>query len=494
MKPSFSLAIPTRLPLLARIDSVLLALLCFAMCGQIDVKSFGRDTLKEGLGYASKTFALSLSDVLFALLILWFMARTAQLRAWKRLWWPPLPCFALLFALVLSLVHSPTIGASILAEHKIATKEVQVALVDIAQWIGYFGIAPWVLVNLLRDRRDAVLGLIRRDGLALGALVAAFAVSGVIALVQGQVVHNAPPRGLWSSPNLFAGFAAFLLPLLLEIEVGPSTRSNGATSASAPAVPRKRARKPSTALNSEEPVSRFEFLPLALTLWVLGIVWLCVASPWAAIAAWIGLLLSWLARPNVKKLRIARLALLVFVAAVFGLTWNRNPQLRGFRGEELRLASVSQKVKKRWIEWQVASRWNVPKERAFATGFGPGNYQLKIGELYQYDAVPNEEKMPPDSNNLYLVQAVSIGVLGLGALLWVLLHFWAVAWRAARKGSWLGAAVFGSLGAWMMVNPFHALVVRSAGLLLALFFALAVAADDNTPGAEASKAPEPNRV
>ncbi len=468
MKPSINnrLSSPgtpfSALPLAARLDSILLALLCFAMCGQIDVRHFGRDTLAEGLGYASKTFALSLSDVLFVLVVAWFLARTAQLRAWNRLWWPPLACFALLFALVLSLVHSPSIGASIVAEphHKLLTKEVKVALADIAQWVGYFGVAPWILVNLLRDRRSPDGTVIRRDGLAVGALVTAFVVSGVLALVQTQTFGGLAPRGMWTSPNLFAGFVAFTLPLLDEIEI---------------------------------PHPRFALVPLGLSLFCLGIVWLCVVSPWAAGAAWLGLLLSWLARPNVKRLRIARLALLVFILAFFSLTWSRNPQLRTLRAEELRLASDSQKVKKRWIEWQVASRWNLPKERAFATGFGPGNYQLNIGSLYQYDAVPNEEKMPPDSNNLYLVQAMSIGILGLATLLWVLGHFWMIAWRAAQKGSWLGAAVFGSLSAWMLVNPFHALVVRGAGLLLALFFALAVAARDNAPAEAASNEGEPNR-
>ena len=443
----------------ARLDSILLALLCFAMCGQMDVRKFGRDTLAEGLGYASKTFALSISDVLFVIVIGWFIARTIQLRAWSRLWWPPLACFALLFALLLSLVHSPSIGASIVAEHSFRTKEVKVALADIAQWIAYFGVAPWVFVNLLRDRREPDGTVIRREGIVIGALVVAFVVSGVIALVQTQINAGAAPRGLWTSPNLFAGFVAFMLPFLDEIEI---------------------------------PHPRFALVPLGLSLFCIGIVWLCLVSPWAAGAAWLGLLLSWIARPNVKRLRIARLALLVFVFAFFSLTWNRNPQLRGLRADELRLASVQQKVKKRWIEWQVASRWNKPSERAFATGYGPGNYQSKIGELYQYDAIPNEEKMPPDSNNLYLVQVMSVGILGLAALLWVLGHFWRIAWQAAQKGSWLGAAVFGSLGAWMLVNPFHALVVRGAGLLLALFFALAVAANDNARGEPASNDGETN--
>jgi hypothetical protein len=462
MKPSASLTRSDgNLPLAERLDSILLALLCFAMCSQVDVRHFGRDTLAEGLGFASKTFALSLSDVLFVGLLAWFLARTSQLKAWNRLWWPPLPCFALIFALVLSLVHSKTIGASIVAEHSWRTQEVKVALADIAQWVGYFGVAPWMLVNLLRDRRSPDGSVIRRENVAVGALVAAFVVSGVLALIQTQTFGGLAPRGLWSSPNLFAGFVAFTVPFLDEIEI---------------------------------PHPRFALVPLGLSLFCAGIVWLCVASPWAAMAAWIGLFFSWLARPNLKKLRIARLALLVFVAAFFSLTWNRNPQLRALRADEFRLASVSQKVKKRWIEWQVATRWNDPKERAFATGYGPGNYQSNIGELYQYDGIPSKEKIPPDSNNLYLVQAMSVGVLGLGALLWVLYHFWSIAWRAAQRGSWLGAAVFGSLGAWIFVNPFHALVVRGAGLVLALFFALAVAAEDNAKGEAASNDAEPNRV
>jgi len=464
----------TPLSLPARLDSILLALACFAMCGQINLHKFGRDTLAQGLGYASKTFALSLSDVVFVALVLWFLGRTAQLGAWKRLWWPPLPCFALGFALLLSLVHSPSIGASITAGHHLLTKESKVALADVAQWIGYFGVAPWVFVNLLRDRRDESRPPIKRDTLVLATLVATFGVSGLVALAQLQTFGGTAPRGLWTSPNLFAAFVAFLLPFLDEIEIKTTPRE---ASTKAPR------REPLL----DTPPNRFEYLPLGLTLFCLGIVWLCVASPWAAIAAWVGLLCSWLARPNAKRLRIARLAILLFVALVFGLSWNLNPTLRGARADELRLGSASQKVKKRWIEWQVASRWNVPKERAFATGFGPGNYQLKIGELYQYDAIPNEEKMPPDSNNLFLVQAMSIGVLGLGALLWVWVHFASLAWRAAKNGSWLGAATFGSLGAWLVVNAFHAFVVRGAGLLLALFFALAVVAWENTRANEASK-------
>jgi hypothetical protein len=142
----------------------------------------------------------------------------------------------------------------------------------------------------------------------------------------------------------------------------------------------------------------------------------------------------------------------------------------------LRISSATQKVRKEYVEWQASLGWNIPRERAFATGVGPGNYQINIGPYY--GGLPNEEKMPPDSNNLYLVQAVSLGALGLGALLWTIGHFFGMAWVTARswRDDWLAAALVGALCSWFFVNLFHAMIVRGAGLMLAFFFALAVVA------------------
>ncbi len=447
--------------LLQKLDSFLLGLAVFTLCGQIDVRHFGRDTIKEHLGYATKTYALSLSDVVFVALVLWFIARTAQLRAWNKLWWPPLPCWALLFALILSALHSPSIAAQMAAAHHLFTKESKGALADIVQWVGYFLVAPWVFVNLLRDRREGAE--VRREGIVVGALVGAFVVSGLVALLQGMLWVEGAPSGLWSSPNIFGAVVAFTLPFLDEIEI----------------------RNP-----------RFSLVPLGLSLFALGVVVLCVASPWAAGAALFGLGCATLARPNPLRLKATRLVLLLCVGVFVSVVWTRIPSLQPYRAEFATLDWTSitrpietRPVKKQFVEWQVATRWNLPRERAFVTGVGPGNYQLGIGQLYQY-GLDSPEKMHPDSNNLFLVQAMSIGILGLSALLWMLWHFGLLAWRAARTGSWMGAGIVGSMGAWMVVNSFHAMIVRGAGLLLALFFALAVVAASNNAGAEASKKAE----
>ena len=153
------------------LDGASLALLIFAMCGQIAFKRFGRDTLAEGLGYASKTFSLDFSDVAFALVALFFIIRVIQMRAWKRLWWPPLACWALIFALIISALHSPSIAKGI-AENGLGGKEVKAALADMIQWGGYFLVAPWIFVNLIWDKRDAQTNdePISRRALAIGTL------------------------------------------------------------------------------------------------------------------------------------------------------------------------------------------------------------------------------------------------------------------------------------------------------------------------------------
>jgi hypothetical protein len=434
---------------LSLLDSASLAALVVAMCSQVDVRRVGRDTMAEGLGFATKTLAVALSDVVFALVFLYFVARVVQMKAWKRLWWPPLPCFALIFALVISALHSGPVMSSVAAAvgengfgpRSLITKESKEAIAEIVQWAGYFLIAPWLFVNLLHDRRGEQF--ISRRTLALGAFTFAALASGIAALAQLQAFTESAPRGFFSSPNVYAAFLAIALPLVLESE-------------------------------SDDARTQMRFWILSLVLVFIGLA--TIASPWAMLAAGIGLFVTALARQSAMRLKAFRLAMVVGLALIAVSFWHLPASLKPQRAEFTKVGSVDQKVKKQYVEWVAALGWSAPRERVFGTGVGPGNYQGNIGVFY--NSLPNEEKMPADSNNLYLVQGVSIGILGLGTLLWVLAHFWKTAWRAAKQWptDWLGAGVAGALASWLIVNLFHALIVRGAGLVLAFLFALAVIA------------------
>jgi hypothetical protein len=213
---------------------------------------------------------------------------------------------------------------------------------------------------------------------------------------------------------------------------------------------------------------------------------LTIVSVWAMLAIVIGILVAGI----LQRLPGRTVAFVAASLAIVFLAWNAQGKLKPNRYESLRIASVTQAVKKQYIEWYAALGWAVPKGQElplgvaklhqYETGVGPGNYQQNIGPYYS--SLPNEEKMPPDSNNLYMVQAVSLGVLGLGALLWVIGHFMGQAWHrmSGVSGDWLPFGVFAALCAWLIVNVFHAGIVRGGGVVLAFILSLAVVAGSRT--------------
>ncbi len=447
----------------SRIDAALLALLILAMCSQIDPLTIGRDTFATE-GFVRKQLKIALSDIALLLAFGWFALRTSVLRAWRRLWWPPLPCWALLIAMLVAMLHSPRI-LEVIGEKMsgdlglkgliavLKAEESQGAIAEILQFGAYFVAAPLLFVNLIHDRRGG--SLIERRRFALHVFSVAVLLNVAVAAIQMMLGSGAAgsgaPRGLFGSANIYGVFSVLSLPLL-------------------------------TALVLRE--WRDALPPLIVTGVMLLLALLTIVSVWAVAALFIGVVVAGLAlrAPRRTALVLSAMAVVAFVA------WGTPSKLGANRAESARVRSGTQKVKKQYIEWYAAFGWSRPHRQEmmagvqqlsqFATGVGPGNYQGHIGPYYS--TLPNEEKMPPDSNNLYLVQAVSLGLLGLGALLWVLGHFAGVAWNAARAApwDWLGGGVFASLCAFMAVNLFHAGIVRGAGIVLAFVLSLAVVAAD----------------
>ena len=472
-----------------KFDSILLAILVVLMCSQITSFSLGENTLETGKGFASKQLFLAISDIFLLLTFAWFCLRTTTLKAWNKIWWPPLPCWALIVAMIIAALHSPSV-VNLTAQHlegihnplKIVkmllsqeAKEAKESIGEIIQFSMFFLIAPLVFVNLIHDWREGVF--ISRRRLALHAFSGALLLTTFIAffeLLSGREPKG--PNALFDSPNAYAAFLALTMPFaaahILSIWNKP--------------LP-----------------------PFIATLATIALAALTLISPWATLAIVIGILV---AGALLKQPSRALIVIGLLFAATLG-SWVISGSLHQARsdfltvystykhelkpGEAAKPADAPPDLKKQYIEWYAALGWSQPRsvsssetgERSknFATGVGPGNYQLNIGPYYT--SLPNEEKMPPDSNNLYLVQAVALGALGLGTLLWAALHFAGVALAARKKfpHDWLGAGVLASLVAAAFVNLFHALLVRGTGLTLAFLFSLAVIAWLQGEGEEISQ-------
>jgi len=434
------------------LDVITLCALIIAMCSQINLGDIGRDTTADG--YVTKQLKIALPDIALFACFAWFFVRTTVLHAWKKLWWPPFPCWALIFALIVSTLHSrPLLNAvsESMAEangwkeilKSLLVMQSKEAIAETIQFAGYFVIGPLLFVNLIHDRRSGVL--VSRRRLALWTFFLTLAAVFMYALLQlVQTKSNLEmadaPRALFSSPNAYAGFCALALPILLARILSYKTSGQWAIGLSVLAV-----------------------VGFAATL----------ISPWATLAlvcslAVVGLLLR---APRRVLPAIASGAILLL------LIWPRQGPLAPLRQEFMHVGSSTEKVRKRYIEWYVGvARLADRREAGFVSGAGPGNYQFNIGSYYS--RLPNKKKMPPDSNNLFLVQAINIGVLGLGAILWVIWYFAGVAWSSLKKYSddWLAAGVLASLLAWVFINFFHALIVRGTGMVLAFILSLAIIA------------------
>ncbi len=461
----------------AKFDTILLAVLILAMCAQLNILELGINTLKTGQGFATKQLFIAVSDVLLLGTFVWFCLRTTALRAWNRVWWPPLACWALIIAMIIAALHSPTIinalalkmeegGLKALIKALIKEKESKEAVAEIVQFSAYFVIAPLLFVNLMHDWRTGVL--ISRRKMALHAFSGAVVLSAVIAFVEMLSGHETPaPNALFGTPNAYAAFLALALPLSVA-----------------------------NILHTwNKPLP-----PLIATLAALALALLTTVSLWATLAILIGIALAALLQKQTSRGAIVAAIALVVSLVAWSLPGTsqllRRDFLTPFGNHEVLAAydagakapkpGDKPEVKKQYIEWYAAFGWASPRRvadsesgerlKAFGTGVGPGNYQGNIGPYY--DSLPNEEKMPPDSNNLYLVQAVSLGALGLGAIVWMMAHFAGLAWHARQRNAhdWLPSGVLAALFSVALVNLFHAMFVRGTGLVLAFVFSLAVIA------------------
>jgi len=141
----------------------------------------------------------------------------------------------------------------------------------------------------------------------------------------------------------------------------------------------------------------------------------------------------------------------------------------------------------RYLEWQAAARFLTPSAyadlgmsrgrhaRYLLVGFGLGNYQTNIGSFYGFLPHPNANLTEPYTNNMYLVLAMSVGLPGALAFVWLVGTFIRRATASRRKtdddflcGVFLGGA--GALTGLLVSGIFTQTIVHGSGPGMALIF------------------------
>ena len=122
---------------------------------------------------------------------------------------------------------------------------------------------------------------------------------------------------------------------------------------------------------------------------------------------------------------------------------------------------------RRYPEWQAALTMSFERP---LVGVGPGAYQRRIGPFY--DVVPRATgPNEPDTQNLYLVIASTMGYPALFAFLAILYAAWN-AGRAPDSGA-LGRAAAAGIAAFALAAVWHPLLVRGLGIPLVFLIVLA---------------------
>ena len=271
------------------------------------------------------------------------------------------------------------------------------ALVEIVQYAEYLFFLPLLVLNIVVDEK--------RIRPLVGVFVAGAVATCMIAFAQmmnvngftifGQKFSGCSAwqvRGLFGNPNVLGGYLCMAAPLLFGL-VG---WGRGVLLRIVCAL--------AIVLAVMSILSPGAFVILVLVLLVL----VHLKDRRVFVAALVGLcvLVSWvfprLPRQNLEQL---------FASAKIYRSDFRQP----WRSDG---AKAPWPWQQKFIEWQ-------PAMRAFTyspfVGLGIGSYQKNIGRFYLEIDKPNESCMEPDAISFYAILAVTMGIVGLLAFLWLMI-------------------------------------------------------------------------
>lgn len=371
---------------------------------------------------------LSPVDPLVWLVFGLWVFETLKSRALRSVHWPPLEVFLLVALAAVS---------GLRASNRLAAAK------NVFQWCEYFIAGYLLFAHGLKNARLRSLLVWLFAGVA-GTIVLAGAAQYFGWL---PALRELDVRGTFLNRNVYGGYLALALPFLFGLLLYDP-------------VPWRR----------------------AVCLLLVGLGLISVLSG----GALLGIVLAAL----VLSALHSRSALLACIAVVFLFLTLLTPRLPRENDWVLRdsiaLFEADGSVTKRCAEWQAAA---VMAAENPWLGVGTGNYQMHVNEYYW--AVPKPPGVPePDTQNLYLVLAGSLGVLGPLFFVALLVHFArcaARAWAASRSplARGAGAGVLGSLLAYAVCSIWSPLLVRGIGLPLVFLCALAASLSRETVAAEA---------
>jgi len=364
---------------------------------------------------------IAYSDLLLvAVLALWVLWRLTR-RTVEGLVWPPGAVIGLLIVAVLSAGRAESL---------------KTAVIEITQ-LGLYFVAAYMLFADVLDRRT-------RIRTALIVLAAPTLVNLLIGVWQYATADDPlDVGGLLTNRNVYSAYLAIVLPVAFGVMM---------------------------------------WVEQAWLRWVLGcgvavgaVTMLSPPLMWVLVAV-----MAVMTAFSAARSRVAASVLVILIAlAVMFVPRNHDVAIVELfdpaeQGPIYKTLDHDYVVKKRWLEWQPALSMLADN---FALGVGVGNYQLNIGRSEFYGFLPNAKKSEPDTNNLYLVVAGSMGFAGLVCLV-AYIGAWlrqaAALWLRVDDGWATGVAVglFGSVSAMALTNVFSSLFVRGTGLVWALLFAL----------------------
>lgn len=335
-------------------------------------------------------------------------------RAWREIPVPPAPTLLFVVFAALSMVRATSLASS---------------LKDLIQIIEYF-VAAWLIFSFAMRRERELRGL---------TWVFLAATTAIVAMGLAQYLMPATAdfdvRATFGNRNVLGGYLSLALPLVSAfLLLDPNARRRA-----------------------------WYVLVLAggvaIDLAAGSVLAVCVAVAWIA----------------ALKSRRAVIGVAGVAAALTLLVYPHLPRHNGaVLHNSIAPYDDAGEPDPRYPEWQAAAIMTYENPWL---GVGVGNYQANIGGYY--GTVPSAVKAAePDTQNLYLVLASSIGLPGALSFLAMLLLFAGRATAAFyRGGNWFRrAASLGALGgilAFTVNSVWSPLLVRGIGIPLAFILSLA---------------------